>query len=78
MLYALPRSPRSTTRVADAFVAVDNPSSLIYWTQHFGISAELLREAAEAAGPTVHGIEGYLKGKGSSGRLKPKFRVASF
>lgn len=62
----------------DAFVAVDNPASVIHWTRHFGISAEALREAAADAGPTAYAIAGYLRAKGSSGLLKPKFRVVSF
>jgi hypothetical protein len=52
------RGPQDASRVN-----VHEDYELRYWTERFNISADELRAAVTAAGPSVSAIEAYLKGR---------------
>jgi len=49
------------TRPQDAQrVNVDQEHEIRYWSEKFGVSAEMLREAVEQVGPMVENVADYL------------------
>jgi len=55
---------RSQRGPADASrVNVHEDYEVAYWTKRFGVSADHLKEAVHAVGPSVKAIESWLAGK---------------
>jgi len=44
-------------------INVQEPYEVQYWTKKFGVSAEQLRAAVSAVGPTSKAVESHLKGR---------------